>query len=1261
MITLYVEGRSTYRREGEQLLRELRESLFLEELRDLRLLQRYDVAPLREEELSETVLSVFADPTTDSCSTAPPKEQGWHWIAVEYLPGQFDQRADSAEQCLQLILDRRPRVRNARVYGFRFGEAGPREVEGAMESISSYLINPVDSRLCAPFGPHRFMEPAAPARESERLEELLEPELSPGEKRKELGLAMSDDDFQMLIGYFREQEHRPPTVAELRVLDTYWSDHCRHTTFATALDGLDNPGGHPAMQRALAAYWELRALLGVGAETPPTLMELATIYAKTLRARGKLRDQDLSEEINAATLRIDVERDDGRSEPWHLLFKNETHNHPTEIEPIGGAETCLGGAIRDPLSGRAFVYQGMRVTGAADPRRPLTETRPGKLPQRLITTRAAEGFSSYGNQIGLATGQVREYYHSGYEAKRLETGAVIGAVPASHVKRRAPEPGDRVLLIGGETGRDGCGGATGSSKAQDGQSLREAAPEVQKGNPPVERALQRLFRRPEFARQVRRCNDFGAGGISVAVGEIAPSIDIDLDAVPLKYHGLRGTEIAISESQERMACVVSAETVERVIGLAAEENLQATPIATVTDTGRVRMAWRGETILDLSRRFIETNGAPRRATVSLPELPDNPLLSLSAPPSGNEDSSLPSPPFAGLLLRSLSALPHADQRGLLERFDSSIGAWSHLAPYGGLTQRTPAQVMASELPLSVYSEEETTRSRTLSLMTHGFDPGIAEASPFHGAYFAVVDSVARLVAAGARRESVRLSLQEYFPRPGDTPERWGLPAAALLGALQAQIALETPAIGGKDSMSGSFEELDVPPTLISFAVATIRENELLTPELKGEHSSVYLLSPKLGGDGTYDSGELRRSYDLLRSLRERGLILAAGSTARGGLFPALTIAAFGNHLSLALREPGEHWWAPYAFASLPGALYLQIPEGALPPESPLLHLVGRAVPASRSEASIRLGEEALGLEEAYTAWSSTLAEVFPVDPGNFDEKPLTSTRGTPPRSPGRAAKTLSRSPSAGIALGSPRVCIPVFPGTNCEFDLSSAFRRAGALVSTPLFRNRRPEEINNSVARLKSRIDASQILMFPGGFSAGDEPDGSGKFIAAVFRNPSLQESVEELLSRGGLILGICNGFQALVRLGLLPGGALVLNRSGRHFSGYLETEVVSNASPWLAAVEPGERYRIPISHGEGRYLADPQLLRTLSDGGQIATQYVEYNPNGSAAGIEGLLSSDGRVFGKMGHNERALGQLYRNLPPTGDMKIFDSGVAYFR
>jgi phosphoribosylformylglycinamidine synthase len=1127
-----------------------------------------------------------------------------------------------------------------------------------------------------------------------------------------------------VVAYFSGEEKRAPTMTELRVLDTYWSDHCRHTTFSTGLVGLEVPStGNPGVQRALAAFWELRAALGDNSETLPTLMELATIYARGMRFRGELRDQDLSEEINAATLSIEIERTDGVREPWKLLFKNETHNHPTEIEPVGGAETCLGGAIRDPLSGRAYVYQGMRVTGSADPRRPLAETRPGKLPQRLITTRAARGFSSYGNQIGIATGQVAEYYHPGYEAKRLEAGAVIGAVPASHLQRRTPEPGDRVLLIGGRTGRDGCGGATGSSKAHDQRSLSEAAPEVQKGNPPVERALQRLFRRPEFAREVGRCNDFGAGGVSVAVGEIAKSLDIDLDAVPLKYTGLEGTEIAISESQERMACVVSAESVQKVIALAAEENLEATPIATVTDGGRVRMRWRGETILDLARAFIETNGALRRAQVTLPAPPADPLRletmpgvpgvgssrahprgSSEAPSQGRgrelsgggereapglEGSDGEEGEAPGRLLHILGSLARCDRRGLVEQFDSSIGAWSHLAPYGGRTQRTPSQVMASELPLSAFGRFDVAgegppkgavRSRTLSLMSHGFDPEIGAASPFHGGYYAVVESVARLVAAGARRREIRLSLQEYFPRPGTDPERWGVPAAALLGALDAQAALETPAIGGKDSMSGSFEELDVPPTLISFGVATIREDELITPELKPVASRLYILSPEVERDGTFGVEALRRAYATVRELSERGVLLAAGTLSAGGVIPALTIAAFGNDLSLSFSTTKESRWWAYRFRSLPGALYLQLPEEARAPELPegLLNEVGRAHPSGAfgpgttgsgaTEPTISLSGDELSLKEAFDAWSAPLSQIFPVDSGYREPRSSTGLAESAPYDPGSEHPGPSGAhPGSGVAEGvsppasspaTPRVCMPLFPGSNCEFDLAAAFSRAGALIETPIFRNR---EIEESVKELRRILDGSQILMFPGGFSAGDEPDGSGKFIAAVFRNPRLREGVEALLHRGGLVLGICNGFQALVRLGLLPGGALVTNRSGRHYSGYLETEVVSNASPWLSAVSPGERYRIPISHGEGRFVCEPHLLRTLRDGGQIATQYVEYNPNGSVAGIEGILSSDGRVFGKMGHNERARPGLYKNLPPTGDMRIFESGVAYFR
>lgn len=1282
-MTVYVEGNPRYRGEASALLKELKESLNLAGLEEVRLIQRYDASGALPPELPADALAIFADPVTDLYSFEPPGDEEWSWLGVEYLPGQFDQRADSAEQCLQLILSQRPRVRNARLYGFRF-RSGAEEIFKELERIRRYLVNPVDSRHCDPFGPYQFTDPEEPGSGIERLKRLVDPATSLAQARDALGLAMSQEDLALLVSYFREEEKRPPTMTEVRVLDTYWSDHCRHTTFGTGLIGLERPGtAHPAVQRALATFWELRAAVGTDPEKPPTLMELATLYAKAMRSRGELRDQDLSEEINAATLNLEVERSDGEKEPWQLLFKNETHNHPTEIEPVGGAETCLGGAIRDPLSGRAYVYQAMRVTGSADPRRPLQQARPGKLPQRLITTRAARGFSSYGNQIGIATGQVAEHYHPGYEAKRLETGAVIGAVPASHVQRRSPEPGDRVLLIGGRTGRDGCGGATGSSKAHDESSLTEAAAEVQKGNPPVERALQRLFRRPEFAREIRRCNDFGAGGVSVAVGEIAESLDIDLDAVPLKYTGLDGTEIAISESQERMACVVAPRAVESIVALAAEENLEATPIATVTDGGRVRMRWRGETILDLSRAFIETNGADRQAGVTLPETPDNPLLlrsgalGVTAADTGEPPSEGESGTWRSRLLATLRDLSLCDRRGLVEQFDSSIGAWSHLAPFGGSRQRTPVQVMASEIPLSAFGFLETQgaespapplRSRTLSLMSHGFDPEIGTLSPFHGGYFAVVDSVARLVAAGARRREIRLSMQEYFPRPGTVPERWGVPAAALLGALDAQNSLETPAIGGKDSMSGSYEELDVPPTLISFAVATIREDTLITPELKPRDSRVYLLSPEVGREGTFRGEELRRAYDAVEELSERGAVLAAGSLSSGGVLPALTVAAFGNEVRLAFAPEGERWWEAYRFLPIPGALYLQIAEDAALPEElgDLMEEVALAqAPGSPGSGAgeLSLGEERLDLEAAYQAYSAPLSQVFPLEPGDFDSE-VELPRGA---REGWSSGNVSGQPAAGrgrrgsATVATPRVCMPVFPGSNCEFDLTVAFNRAGAAVETPVVRNRLPEEIDASVTALRAALDRSQILMFPGGFSAGDEPDGSGKFIAAVFRNPLLQEGVEELLTRDGLILGICNGFQALVRLGLLPGGALVTNRSGRHYSGYLETEVISTASPWLGLVEKGERYRIPVSHGEGRYVCDPQLLSTLAGGGQIATQYVEYNPNGSAAGIEGILSSDGRIFGKMGHNERALPGLYKNLPPTGNMRIFESGVAYFR
>jgi phosphoribosylformylglycinamidine synthase len=1035
-------------------------------------------------------------------------------------------------------------------------------------------------------------------------------------------------------------------------------------------------------------------------------MELATIAARRARRHGALADLLVSEEINAATVEISVETAGG-SEAWYLLFKNETHNHPTEIEPIGGAETCLGGAIRDPLSGRAYVHQAMRVTGGGDPRASLAETRPGKLSQQAITTQAARGFSSYGNQIGVATGVVAEFYHPGYVAKRLEIGAVIGAAPASQVQHRCPEAGDLVVLIGGRTGRDGCGGATGSSKTHSVSSITEASAEVQKGNPPVERALQRLFRNAAFSSIVKRANDFGAGGVSVAVGEIARGVTIDLDAVPVKYDGLTGTELAISESQERMAVVVAPENRELAIQAAAAENLEATVIATVTDNERLVMIHRGERIEDLSRRFLDTNGASRSAAVVVSEPASTPGTVVHD--RHRRATTIASPET---WLSRMAALDVASRKGLSEMFDATIGAATLLAPWGGRYRLTPSAVAAARIP------HPAGDVATASMMSYGFFPVTSTYSPFHGAYLSVVESVARLVCAGARRNRIRLSFQEYFPRTGEDPARWGLPYAALLGALEAQLALDTPAIGGKDSMSGTFEELDVPPTLVSFSFCAEAERRIVGPEFSAAGGTIAVVVPPVGSDGLPDSAALKRVLDLTEASIGDGTVRAAGVIGESGLIPALTTAALGNWCTLELDagaltriaertvgvpQPPPHAGPPDAAAStsqMNVALYLQFAD--VPPAAfvsdPACTVVGRVrpepteehLPADRrgpivdqapdaTRAAIRIGDAAIPLYQLRDAWIAPLEPFFPTgsepSPGPSrdttpGERPtgdgIAGDRSTPPADhPPRRSR---RTP----AVAHPRVCIPVFPGTNCEYDSGRAFSDAGAVVTTPVFRARSSVELDRSIGELAEEIRTAEILMFPGGFSAGDEPDGSGKYIAAVFRDSRLLDAVRELMERkDGLILGICNGFQALVRMGLLPGGvdrlgqtpevSLYLNAGLHHISAFVETRVASTLSPWLAETPTNRSYTVPISHGEGRLVATPEQIASLAAAGQIATQYVEYNPNGSADAIEGISSPDGRILGKMAHNERIRPGLYRNMPPVEDMKIFENGVAYFR
>jgi len=1296
--TVYIEKLPEFSDASRGRGGELAELLAIPALGALRRLIRYDLQGTDATVLRTAVDHLLADPVTDHASLDPPDHRGFHAIAVELLPGQFDQRADSAAEAIEILSGGvRPEVRVSEIYLVPEGLS-----DEEIRRFTEQVVNTVDSRTCEPFGPPRFHREVSDPAPVPVITDFFKIASTP-DGVDTLGLAMSPEDLAVCRRYFQEEEQRAPTETEIRVLDTYWSDHCRHTTFETTLGEIEIDGEGPAteaIRRSHRRFLELRRELydGVRAAAPPTLMEAATIAAKRARRNGGLEDLLVSDEVNAATVAIDVRTPEG-TEKWYLLFKNETHNHPTEIEPIGGAETCLGGAIRDPLSGRAYVHQAMRITGSADPRTPIEATRPGKLPQRTITTQAARGFSSYGNQIGLATGVVQEFYHPGYEAKRLEIGAVIGAAPTAQVVHRQPAPGDVVVLIGGRTGRDGCGGATGSSKAHDLSSITEASAEVQKGNPPVERALQRLFRNGDFSGRVKRANDFGAGGVSVAVGEIADGVSIDLDAIPVKYDGLTGTELAISESQERMAIVVDPTDLEFVGRAAAEENLEATAIARVTGERRLVMYHGGRRIVDIARSFLDTNGAARSTRVRVTPPRPRGTGDAGGPSSGRGSSTVPAghtPPGdaditdPGRWLARIAEPDAASRKGLSENFDSTIGAGTLLAPWGGRYQLTPVPVGAARIP------HPTAPVSTASFISYGFFPETSSASPYHGAYWSVVEAVTRLVCAGARRSRIRLSLQEYFPRTGSDPARWGLPYAALLGALEAQLALEAPAIGGKDSMSGTFEDLDVPPTLVAFSFAADDEARIVGPELSPEGGPLVLLAPPVGPDGVIDPRYLTATLDLVEELISAGSILAAGSVSEGGVALAVTTAAMGNWCTLDLDESALRR-ADELVGVLTGrqvAVYLQL---AAPPTAGMQGLPGfvelgtvrstvedPVYPADRRgpigptrSGMISIGDRTLSLEAARDAWFSYLAPLFPLDgydapaeeeppgPGESAGAPAgASTVGsashpTPPRR--RAPSTVH-----------PRVCIPVFPGTNCEYDSERAFRDAGAEVVTPVFRKHSSEELDESIRTLASAIGKSQILMFPGGFSAGDEPDGSGKYIAAVFRDPRLVAAIASLINdRDGLILGICNGFQALVRMGLLPDGvagltapprtALFFNAGLHHISTIVPTRVTSTLSPWLAGTDPGQTYRVPVSHGEGRFVAPPDVLADLAAGGQIATQYVEYNPNGSRNAIEGISSPDGRILGKMAHNERVRPGLYRNVPPLEDMKLFENGVAYFR
>ena len=1223
---IYVEKKPGFDGEAQGLLHELVDLVGIQNLTGLRLLNRYDVEGIDAVLFQQAVPTVFSEPPVDVTYDKLPDAKTV--FAVEYLPGQFDQRADSASECIQLLSQgERPAVRSARVY-LLDGDL----TDADLAAIKKYVINPVEAREASLDERSTLkMEFAIPT-EVETLTGFTALDDDALEAfRNEKGLAMDHADIVFCQNYFKS-EHRDPTITEIRLIDTYWSDHCRHTTFGTILD--DVKIDDELVQAAFDRYMALRAETGRDRKNR-TLMDCATIGAKALKQRGILKNLDESEEINACTVKIKCDVD-GEQQDWLFLFKNETHNHPTEIEPFGGAATCIGGAIRDPLSGRSYVYQAMRVTGAADPLKPVSETMPGKLPQRKLVTTAAAGYSSYGNQIGLATGQVAELYHPGYAAKRMEIGAVVGATPASHVRREEPAPGDVVILLGGRTGRDGVGGATGSSKAHKLTSLETCGAEVQKGNAPIERKLQRLFRREDACRLIKRCNDFGAGGVSVAIGELADGLHIDLNKVTRKYEGLDGTELAISESQERMAVAVAAEDAETFMKYAAEENLEATIVATVTEEKRMREVWNGKTIVDLSREFLNSNGAERHADAHI--LPGH----------------VWQPQFAGATFEQklesmVSDLNVCSQKGLGERFDSTIGAATVLMPYGGKYQLTPTMAMAAKLPV----DGETT---TCSGMAWGFNPYLTEADPYRGAYMAVVESVTKLVCAGFHHEDMYLTFQEYFEHLNDKPERWGKPLAALLGALDAQMGLGIASIGGKDSMSGSFEGLDVPPTLVSFATAIGNTHDVQSPEFKKANSSVVILRPNYK-NGLPEIGSLIAIYKTVEQMIDEGKVLAAATPGYGGVAEALFKMCVGNHVGLQLSNDID---LNDLFKPAYGAVILELLDAS----------AGEFLGFTTVDYTLEAEGKAIDLARLQELWEQKLEPVFPYrKAGEF----VPALEHDCP-----ANKRVAPS----VRLATPRVVIPVFPGTNCEYDTARAFRRAGGDPHVLVLKNLTPANVAESCEALVKELDEAQILMLPGGFSGGDEPDGSAKFIAAFFRSPAVADAVNRLMNqRDGLALGICNGFQALIKLGLVPYGeirpitaddpTLTFNTIHRHQSMLVRTRVASNKSPWLSRCDINDEHLIAISHGEGRFVCSQTLLNQLIDNGQIATQYVDltcqptmdlrYNPNGSVMAIEGITSPDGRVFGKMGHSERYGERLYKNV--TGDkyQPIFEGGVNYFK
>lgn len=1257
---VYVEKRPEFAVQAKELQHEAKSYLGIQTITGIRVLNRYDIENLSDETFETACNGIFSEPPVDILYREEfPMKEGSRVFSVEFLPGQFDQRADSAVQCVQFIKeDETPVIKTATTYVIE-GEI----TDAEFEAIKSHCINPVDSRETGMDKPETLVtvfEEPEDVKIFDGFKEMPETELK--ELYDSLGLAMTFKDFLHIQGYFKGEEDRDPTMTEIRVLDTYWSDHCRHTTFSTELKEVTFEDGDykEPLVKTYERYLEDRSEIFKGREDKfVCLMDLALMAMRKLKKEGKLNDQEESDEINACSIVVPVVVD-GKEEEWLVNFKNETHNHPTEIEPFGGAATCLGGAIRDPLSGRTYVYQAMRVTGAADPTVSVKDTMKGKLPQKKLVTEAAHGYSSYGNQIGLATGAVKEIYHPNYVAKRMEIGAVLGAAPRRAVIRETSDPGDIIVLLGGRTGRDGCGGATGSSKVHTEESIETCGAEVQKGNPPTERKIQRLFRREEVSCLIKKCNDFGAGGVSVAIGELADGLRVDLDKVPKKYAGLDGTEIAISESQERMAVVVDPKDVAQFLAYAKEENLEAVEVAVVTEEPRLVLSWRGKEIVNISRAFLDTNGAHQETAVTV-EIPDR---------AGSLFVREEVKDVKEKWIATLKDLNVCSQKGLVERFDGSIGAGSVFMPHGGKYQMTETQSMVAKLPV----QEGT--CDTVTMMSYGFDPYLSTWSPYHGAVYAVVESVAKIVANGGDYSKIRLTFQEYFRRMTEDPKRWSQPFAALLGAYDVQLGLGLPSIGGKDSMSGTFQDIDVPPTLVSFAVDVAHDHEIITPELKKAGNKLVWLRMEQDHYELPVYASLKDQYAKFAEDIHSGKIVSAYALDRHGIAAAVSKMAFGNGMGVKLEETIDK---RELFAPAFGDLIAEVPAERLEELSISYTLLGEVT----ADNTISYGEMQLSLNEAVTAWKGTLESVFPTV---SEEKQKMQNIDVQPASEKAVIENgLYRTSDIHICthkIGQPTVFIPVFPGTNCEYDSKKAFERAGAKVITKVFKNLNAEDIRDSVAEFEKAIAQSQMIMFPGGFSAGDEPDGSAKFFATAFQNAKLKEAVEKLLhERDGLALGICNGFQALIKLGLVPYGTicgqtensptLTYNTIGRHISKMVYTKVVTNKSPWLQQTELGGVYTNPASHGEGRFVASKEVLKQLFANGQVATQYCdldgtvtmdeEWNPNGSYCAIEGITSPDGRVLGKMAHSERRGKSVAVNIYGEQDLKIFESGVAYFK